>query len=227
MSVRGSRDHPSAESFGRVAWWVGGTATVLVGIFTLLLFLLLEVKNATIELVSNEVTLLKERLDEKDKQIARYVSIIEGKEIAVTSTSALLDNELRSKSLSLVSGLRDLLDEYDAESRRLMREERIASRSAATEEEKARLWNKYMRRSDEARDKVMSTYNREYKIDAEILHGELLARLPSDTADPRARHFFLPYGAGNILGAKAVADEIERLAKLLPPDIGLTDEERP
>ncbi|MCL4535525.1 MAG: TIR domain-containing protein [Bacteroidetes bacterium] len=136
-----------------------------------------------------------------------------GKLAVGTTYSQLTNTELKRKSLSVVAGIRSLLDRYHKRQDGLMFDYAY-HRSSATEEERHKAWNERNQASADASREIMSAYASEFKVEALLLRRELLHRLPIVDGDNDVDHLY--EHPTNPLGIEEVVDDLERLAKSLP-----------
>lgn len=202
-------NHPIALLASAVAT----TAVVLVATGLPLHNLVVEQKSATIETVQQQLKLLEVRLQAKDEQIARYVSKLQEREAKVTSRSLLTNAQLKIETLEAVRSIRTLLSEYNSKSRATLFSI-FNGTSDQSEEERHRQRNEDSKESFRLMDQLKSKYTITHKINAILLRDELLSRLPEGIAS-NARSSSYEY-ATNTHSIIDVADDLERLAKLLP-----------
>jgi hypothetical protein len=135
-----------------------------------------------------------------------------GSDRATTTFAKVGNEELKNRGMRLASDIRALGEKLDAD-RRQNSPFTSAFLNATNQIEKERLWAAMSEASQRSWAENRATYNRQFKIDAVILRDEMRSRLPKAT-----------YGNDNLYeeasgtrDLSAVADDLERLAKLIGP----------
>lgn len=192
-----------------------GTAVFLLAIGVPLHNLVVEQKDAKVEVVQEQLKLYESRLIVKDEQIADYVSKLQDREVNATSRSLLSNSRLKSETIETVSGIRVLLADYQRKSSELTYS-RFDNIKNMSEEERNRQWNEDNKKSSELLNQLQLNYNFKHKINAILLRDELLSRLPKDIIRNTRNTFYEHVITTH--GIVEVADDLERLAKLLPTD---------
>ena len=190
-----------------------GTAIFLLAIGVPLHNLVVEQKDAKVEVVQEQLKLYGARLVVKDEQIADYVSKLQDREVNATSRSLLSNSKLKTETIATVSGIRTLLADYQRKSSEITYS-RFNDFKNMSEEERNRQWNEDNKKSSELLNQVQLNYNAKHKINAILLRDELLSRLPKDINRNTKKTFY--EHAITTHGIMEVADDLERLAKLLP-----------
>jgi hypothetical protein len=132
------------------------------------------------------------------------------KQVNGTSISSLFDSELKEEGEAIIEGIRDLLTEYRKEQDEYMN---IRSLSNATDEERDKMWHESNHLSSLSSSKLMSSYNKLYKVKAIITKDELLSRLPKFERDDRSDTNYIH--PTNPLGIEKIVDDLENLTILL------------
>lgn len=176
---------------------------------------------AVIEQVNAKSETLKERLLLKTEQTETYkeraLKYDENLEQVVGSDELAL----KDKTLEVVKNLRDFIERHKREDDRISNIERSAMRQAQTEEERSVAWerntNEIMRLSNERN----SEYERRFKVDTMMLRDEIRSRLPDyESLD---NSFSMAYEhPTNYFGFNDVANDLERMAKLLTSNLNGT-----
>jgi len=172
----------------------------------------IETLNAALERGKETIANLQERLsakDEqlvsKDKQLADYRSRALVIKASQTGLSTLSNKGLRERAMQLVDGVKSLIAKYQMEETKITYEDRSNM-------------DKYMQEYASLSTELMNAYNQQYKVPAIVLRDELLSRLSSVKVkrDPSADASY-EYPT-NPLGVAMVADDLEKLARILPGD---------
>lgn len=125
-----------------------------------------------------------------------------------TSISSIIDSELKEEGEAIIEGIRDLLTEYRKE-----QDEYMNLRFNATDEEREKVWHESNHLSSLSSSKLMSSYNKLYKVKAIITKDELLRRLPKfEREDHNDTDYTNPT---NPLGIESVVNDLEYLTILL------------
>jgi hypothetical protein len=161
---------------------------------------------------ANEV--LKERLHLKSEQAESYKERAlkyDEKVLEVVDSSAVT---LRDKTLELVRNIRDYIDRYQREDRSVQENEWVEMTQANTEEEKNQLWHKFTNAMSRVSTERNAEYDRRFKVDSMILRDELRSRLKDYQPDKNVDHMY--EHPTNYFGFNDVANDLEKMAKLLP-----------
>lgn len=132
------------------------------------------------------------------------------KRVNGTSISSTSDNELKRESELIVEGIRELLSQY-----RVEQDEFTYKRFSRpkTDEEMERLWHENNHLSSLSTSKLMSSYNKLYKVKAQVIKEELIKRLPNLERD---RNIDTMYShPTNPIGIEHIVDDLEQLTILL------------
>ena len=134
------------------------------------------------------------------------------------------NKELKQKALRLVKNIRELVDSYKKKDRELMAEYDKKNKPEAMREQ-------WLKESDTVHDSVMRYYRDNYWADAILLRNELYRRLqrlakepnqttkkPNQTTKKLNQTNLGPIyqHPTNVLGIQVIADDLERISKLLP-----------
>lgn len=188
------------------------TIIVLMAVLIPLHNIVIEGKDSTIEAFKTTMQSLESKLNDKDEHLIgkdvilddyrTRLGIIEGNQ---TSYSILTNKELKDKSLSLVSKIRNMLIRY-----------RVKSDSLTYIPDRINNWNKYTQESMSLSTKMMLSYTHNYKIDAILLRDEILSRLPKNlrSKDNNRDHFDYEHPT-NPIGLGYIADHLEKISRLL------------
>lgn len=160
------------------------------------------------------VEILNQRLAAKDDQLVEYRERLHLTPTTDTSYSRLTNNELKQKALEVVSQTRDFLRERNERHTRLRDSEWEEMSAAKSEEEKHRIWNKFVTITMKSSQKLRSDYEEKFKVDTILLRDELLSRLPKDAQDDNSYSMY--EHPINPICMEIVATDLERLAKSLP-----------
>ncbi|MET3229433.1 UNVERIFIED_ORG: hypothetical protein ABIC54_001607 [Burkholderia sp. 1263] len=171
---------------------------------------------ATISHMQAASDTLKERLVLKTEQAEGYLERAlkfdeKAKEVVDSSESALQD-----KTLTLVAQLRDFMEKSKAADYQAMNAERLEMSHAISGDQKSTNWNRSMNSSMQRSNQVHAEYDRRFRVDAILLRDELRSRLPEYSPDQLAAHSY--ERPTNYFGMGAVADDLEKMAKLLEAD---------
>jgi hypothetical protein len=128
-----------------------------------------------------------------------------------TNTS---NKELKPRVIRLVNDIRQLVYAYKKKDGELLAESGKRDRADASEEERKKLRDQWIKESDAAHDSTMRQYKEKYWADAILLRNELLRRLPKSMRQAQLSGIY-QYPT-NMLGVEAIADNLELLAKSLP-----------
>lgn len=161
---------------------------------------------------SNET--LKERILQKSEQMESY------KERALKYDQRLLEVvdsdavNLKEKTMELVGNIREFVTRFKRQDEIVRENEWFEMTEAKTEDEKARLWNKFISASSRLSSELHAEYDRRFKVDSLMLRDELRSRLIDYKPDDRIDHSY--EHPTNYFGFNDVAADLEKMAKLLP-----------
>lgn len=169
-----------------------------------------------------QVATLKERIEGKDEILDQYrerLRIIEdGKSNSGTAYSRLSDDELKRRTLLLVGQLRDFISRRERESREFSDSLWRRRDEAETEERRRELWHRETSEYSQQHFKTSAEYDQHFRVEAILLRDELLSRLPDEAVANRRPHTSSTYEhPTNFFGYREVADDLERLGRILEP----------
>jgi hypothetical protein len=123
------------------------------------------------------------------------------------------NKELKSRALTLVKGIRELVHSYSRTDRNLTADfdaEYLATRTT----ERQTLRDQLRKKIDEAQGASIRGYQRDFASDATLVREELQRRLPKslDRRDLPKLYSNPP----NVLALEVIADDLELLSKSLP-----------
>jgi hypothetical protein len=130
-----------------------------------------------------------------------------------TAYSRLSNEELRSRSLQLVSRIRELVRVFDQEDRQLRADADKKIGESKSPEEQNRIRKMWLEESDKLHAKYMDQYKERFWSEAVLLREAMLLRLPPRPGSQNSQLFLYPT---NILGVGQVANGLELRAKSLP-----------
>lgn len=154
-----------------------------------------------------------ERLAVKDDQLDEYRERLHFLPAHGSEYSRLSHSELQSKALKFVSDLRKWLAVRQSENSRRMSQQWLAMSQANDEAARKRLWNEYTADLIQSSTSMKNEYDAKFKVIAIVLRDELLTRIQHPGSSSSASHIY-EYPT-NPIGMGMVADDLERLARLL------------
>lgn len=162
---------------------------------------------------SGIIELLRERLAAKDQQLDDYRERLHLAPASGSSFSKQSHTELQTEALKFVASLRDWLSLRHGQDAERQHQQWVAMTRAADEAEKKRLWDAHTADLIKSSAMLNSEYDAKFKVKAIVLRDELLSRVkhpePTGHAHQMYDHPTNPIGMG------MVADDLERLARLL------------
>lgn len=163
--------------------------------------------NATCEALRERLNLKTEQTESYKERALKYdekaLEVVDSTEIA-----------LKEKSLTFVKDLRDFIERYKREDEALHSNEWKEMSQISSGEGKDNLWHNFVNKSSRLSNSRNSEYDRRFKVDAILLRDELLSRLPQYTSKDGHRDSVYEHPT-NYFGFNDIADEIEKMAKLL------------
>lgn len=157
---------------------------------------------------------LKERLHLKSEQAESYKDRALKFDEKVQQVVDSDEVALKERTLDLVKNLREFIERHKREYDRISEIEREAMRSAQTEEEKNKEWNKNISEIMRLSNETNAEYDRRFRVDALMLRDELRSRIPN--YKPLSHHNDMMYEhPTNYFGFNDVASDLERMAKML------------
>ena len=168
----------------------------------------------TLQTLTGRIELLKDRIQAKDDQLDDYRERLHLTPASGSKFSKMTHQELKDSTLSLVKKLRDFL--FNTNQKSKVVKDKLWSQmvEAKTEEEKSRLWQAHTDAITQYSYTQRAEYEKKFKIDAILLRDEILTRIPRDSINKSISFSYYEYPT-NYLVMKEVADDLERLAKLL------------
>lgn len=167
-----------------------------------------------IDLLRQQISGQKGRIEAQNEQIVEYRERLHLIPADATEFTKLTNKELQEKSLNLVQNLRTFLLEGEKNQREILFSGWRQNYKDLSKEELQKAWNEETRRSMMYYLKTNADYNDRFKVNAILLRDELLSRLPKGSKNERRyRTYEHPT---NPIGMEMVADDLERMAKLLP-----------
>jgi hypothetical protein len=127
--------------------------------------------------------------------------------------SKIPNKELKSRALTVVKGIRELVHSYSRTDRSLTADfdaEYLATRTT----ERQVLRDQWRKKIDEAQGASIRAYQRDYASEARLVREELQRRLPKsfDRRDLPKLYLNPP----NVLALEVIADDLELVSKSLP-----------
>jgi hypothetical protein len=159
------------------------------------------------------IELLRERLAAKDQQLDEYRERLhlvpaQGSEFAKQSHA-----ELQAQALKFVASLRDWLAARRAQDSQRQHQQWVAMTRATDEAQKKQLWDAHTGDLIGSSTALNNEYDAKFKVKAIVLRDELLTRVQHP--DPKAHAHHMYEHPTNPIGMGMVADDLERLARLL------------
>jgi len=130
-----------------------------------------------------------------------------------TAYTQLSDQELKSRSLQLVSAIRELTRSYNQEDDRMRMSADENSGKAASQGERDNIRKAWINDSAKLHDRFMDRYKTNFWADAILLRQAIVAKIGDA---PGAENPILFQHPTNILGVEQVANSLELLGKSLP-----------
>jgi hypothetical protein len=169
--------------------------------------------SAIVEQLRERLESMKDRLEAKDGQLDEYRERLHLVPARGSEFSRLTQSELKEKALIFVRDLRRWLATVSEQDNHHLNQEWAAMTQAKNEEEKERLWHQCTTALLQRSLMRNSQYDEKFKVDSILLRDELMARLPEGSRqEPLYGTYEHPT---NPIGMTMVADDVERLAKLL------------
>lgn len=163
--------------------------------------------NATCEALRERLNLKTEQTESYKERALKYdekaIQVVDSTEIA-----------LKEKSLTFVKDLRYFTERYKREDEALRSNEWRQMGQMPSGEDQDNLWLKFANESSRLSNSRNSEYDRRFKVDAILLRDELRSRLPQYTPKDRYQDSVYEHPT-NYFGLNDVADDIEKMAKLL------------
>jgi len=138
-----------------------------------------------IDLLREQLSVHKDRIEIKDDQIAEYRERLHLVPSDTTEFTKLTNKELKEKALNLLQNLRSFLSERERKQREILFSGREQDYRNLTEEERRKAWNEETKKSMMDSLKTSADYDTLYKVDAILLRDELLSRLPKGSKNEK------------------------------------------
>jgi hypothetical protein len=167
---------------------------------------------AIVEGLRERIAGQQERLDAKDQQVTEYLERLHLLP-TVTAYSRLSNADLQVRTLSVVAEVRQFLAQTQQKQYDALLGGGRANYENMTEEERHRVWTEETNAHMRAFLDIGAGYDQRFKVDTIVLRDELLSRLPPTSKNERV--FGTYEHPTNPIGMGMVADDLERLAKLL------------
>jgi hypothetical protein len=162
--------------------------------------------------VQNET--LKERLLLRSEQVEQYKISATKHHDNLKAIVGSDTNTLSEKTLSLVFRIRKFINRYRIEDNELREKEFQELAKASDEAERTSLWDKFTSAESRLSNERNAEWAESFKVDTLMLRDELRSRLKDYVPDQKYVHMY--EHPTNNFGFSAVADDLERMAKLLP-----------
>ncbi|MEO8223846.1 MAG: hypothetical protein ABI661_03500 [Gammaproteobacteria bacterium] len=162
---------------------------------------------------SGIIEILRERLAAKDQQVSEYRERLHLVPADGGALSKQSHGELQTEALKFVATLREWLAARRAQDSERQHQQWITMTRATDEEQKKTLWDAHTSDLIRTGTSLNSEYDVKFKVKAIVLRDELLSRVKHP--DPQARASHMYDHPTNPIGMGMVADELERLARLL------------
>lgn len=159
------------------------------------------------------IELLRERIVAKDEQLDGYREKLHLVPAHGSEFSRLSHAELQKVALSFVSGLREWLGERNSQDSQRHHQQWLSMTNATDEVQRKQLWDAQTTDSLRSSTKLSNEYDAKYKVKAMVLRDELLTRVQHPEPTNHRHHNY--EHPTNPIGMGMVADDLERLARLL------------
>lgn len=160
-----------------------------------------------------------DRLRAKDEQLDEYrrkLDFVQPTETPGGNAYTRLGNdELRRRSLFLVKDLREFIAKTESEERKRSDHHWRQANKAKTEDERASLFDSETREDAMHSLARQQEYDRRFKVEAILLRDELRTRIPDSNVERHRRVDQAFEHPVNFFCLREVADELEKLARLL------------
>ena len=159
------------------------------------------------------IELLRERIAAKDEQLDGYREKLHLIPAHGSEFSRLSHSELQKEALKFISSVREWLGTRRSQDSERQHKQWLAMTNATDEAQKKHLWDAQTADSMRSSTTISNEYDAKFKVKAMVLRDELLTRVqhpePSNHSHHMCEHPTNPIGMG------MVADDLERLARLL------------
>lgn len=169
--------------------------------------------SSQIEQLKSANETLRDRIQFKTEQSEVYRERALKYDDKLLSVAQSDSTDLREKTFAFVREVRAFIERHRHRDDQIQRTEWVEMTQAGDESEKNRLWHKFTSAMSQASSERNSEWERRFKVDALVLRDELLSRAPEQK---RPEHIESSYEHPvNYFGFCEVADDLERMAKLL------------
>lgn len=170
---------------------------------------------AVLALLRERIEALRDRLAAKDEQLGDYRERLHLVPATGTVFSRLTNAELKGRVLKTVEEMRAFLAQFQARQHEQLFGDGWRMKAVEmTEEERRDAWARQTQAFARESFRINAEWDTKFKVDSIILRDELLARVPAEAKNEREyRTYEHPT---NAIGMQVVADDLERLAKVLP-----------
>lgn len=159
------------------------------------------------------IELLRERIVAKDEQLDVYRERLHLIPAHGSEFSRLSHAELQKEAFLFVLSMRDWLGARRSQDTESQLQQWLAMKNAADDDQRKLLWDAQITDSARSSATISNEYDAKFKVKAMVLRDELLTRVQypkaGDCACPMYEH------PTNSIGMGMVADDIERMARLL------------
>ena len=159
------------------------------------------------------IELLRERLAAKDQQLDEYRERLHLVPARGSEFARLSHAELQTEALKFVSSLREWLASRQAQDSQRQHQQWVAMTRAADEAQKKQLWDAHTGDLISSSAALNNEFDAKFKVKTIVLRDELLTRVQHP--DPKAHDHHMYEHPTNPIGMGMVADDLERLARLL------------
>lgn len=159
------------------------------------------------------IDLLHERIVAKDEQLDGYREKLHLVPAHGSEFSRLSHAELQKEALRFVLSLREWLGARRSQDSERQHQQWLAMTNATNEVERKRLWDAQTTESMRSSTTLNNEYDSKFKVKAMVLRDELLTRVQHPEPQNNAHHMY--EHPTNPIGMSMVADDLERMARLL------------
>jgi hypothetical protein len=159
------------------------------------------------------IELLRERIVAKDEQLDGYREKLHLVPAHGSEFSRLSHAELQKIALLFVSSLREWLAVRRNHDSERQHQQWLAMTNASDETQRKQLWDAQTTDSVRSSMAINNEYDAKFKVKAMVLRDELLTRVQHPEPNHHARHNY--DHPTNPIGMGMVADDLERMARLL------------
>jgi hypothetical protein len=159
------------------------------------------------------IELLRERLAAKDQQLDEYRERLHLAPARGSEFAKLSHAELQTEALKFIDSLREWLGARRAQDSQRQHQQWVAMIHATDEAKKKQLWDAHTGDLISSSTALKNEYDAKFKVKAIVLRDELLTRVQHP--DPKAHAHHMYEYPTNPIGMGMVADDLERLARLL------------